>query len=37
MNKILIVVDYKNDFVNGSLGFGGAQALGEAIGGKLQE
>ena len=27
MKRCLIVVDYQNDFVNGSLGFAGAQAL----------
>lgn len=27
MKKLLIVVDYQNDFVNGSLGFSGADAL----------
>lgn len=27
MNKLLIVVDYQNDFVNGSLGFNDAVAL----------
>ena len=36
MNKLLIVVDYQNDFVNGSLGFAGAQALEEAICEKIQ-
>lgn len=27
MNRILVVVDYQNDFVNGSLGFDGAQDI----------
>ena len=27
MNKLLIVVDYQNDFVNGTLGFEGAELL----------
>ena len=31
MKKLLVVVDYQNDFVNGSLGFPGAEALEEAI------
>ena len=31
MKKLLIVVDYQNDFVNGSLGFPGAEALEETI------
>ena len=31
MKKLLVVVDYQNDFVNGSLGFPGAEALEETI------
>jgi len=31
MKKCLIVVDYQNDFVNGSLGFSGAEQLEEPI------
>ena len=31
MKKILIVIDYQNDFVNGSLGFDGAERLDEKI------
>ena len=27
MNKLLAVIDYQNDFVTGSLGFGGAAAI----------
>lgn len=33
--KILIVVDYQNDFVNGSLGFEGAEKLDEKIAEKI--
>ncbi len=31
MNNLLIVVDFQNDFVNGSLGFDGAEVLDEKI------
>ena len=31
MKKILVVIDYQNDFVNGSLGFDGAEKLDEKI------
>lgn len=31
MKKLLIVVDFQNDFVNGSLGFAGAEKLDEKI------
>ena len=31
MKKALIVVDYQNDFVNGSLGFSGAELIENAI------
>ncbi len=34
--KILIVVDYQNDFVNGSLGFDGAEMLDEKIAEKIK-
>ena len=37
MKKLLIVVDYQNDFVTGSLGFKGAEALEEPIAGKIEE
>lgn len=37
MKKILIVVDYQNDFVNGALGFEGAERLDEAICRKIDE
>lgn len=37
MNKILIVIDYQNDFVNGSLGFSGAEFLDEGIASKVLE
>lgn len=35
--KALIVVDYQNDFVNGSLGFAGAELLEPIIIGKIEE
>lgn len=35
MKKILIVVDYQNDFVDGSLGFPGAELLDENISRKI--
>lgn len=31
MNKLLAVIDYQNDFVNGSLGFDGAESIDEGI------
>ena len=37
MSKLLVVVDYQNDFVNGSLGFPGAEALQEPICRKIEE
>lgn len=37
MNKILVVVDYQNDFVNGTLGFEGAEKLDEGIAKKIRE
>ena len=36
MNKLLVVVDYQNDFVNGSLGFEGAELLDERIAAKVE-
>lgn len=36
MKKLLIVVDYQNDFVTGSLGFEGAVAIGPRIAGKIK-
>jgi nicotinamidase-related amidase len=36
MQRCLIVVDYQNDFVSGSLGFPGAEALDPLIAGKIQ-
>ncbi|HJJ47413.1 MAG TPA: cysteine hydrolase [Methanocorpusculum sp.] len=36
MKKLLIVVDYQNDFVNGSLGFPGAELLDPIIAGKIE-
>lgn len=35
--KLLIVVDYQNDFVNGSLGFAGAEKLEAPIAAKIEE
>lgn len=37
MKKILVVVDYQNDFVSGTLGFEGAEKLDEAIANKIRE
>ena len=37
MKKLLIVVDYQNDFVTGSLGFSGAELLEEPILNKIKE
>lgn len=37
MKKLLIVVDYQNDFVNGSLGFPFAQQLENGIAAKIEE
>ena len=37
MKKLLIVVDYQNDFVDGSLGFPGAELLEEPIAAKIEE
>ena len=36
MKKLLVVVDYQNDFVNGSLGFEGAELLDERIAAKVE-
>ena len=36
MKKLLVVVDYQNDFVNGSLGFKEAEALDEPIAAKVK-
>lgn len=35
--KLLIVVDYQNDFVTGSLGFSGAVAIEDAIAAKIEK
>lgn len=35
--NVLVVVDYQNDFVNGSLGFEGAELLEPIIVGKIEE
>ncbi|WP_139651000.1 cysteine hydrolase family protein [Raoultibacter phocaeensis] len=37
MKKLLIVVDYQNDFVDGTLGFPGAELLEERIAAKIDE
>ncbi len=37
MKKLLVVIDYQNDFVNGSLGFDGAEKLDEAIAAKVKQ
>ncbi len=37
MKKLLIVIDYQNDFVNGSLGFGGAVKIENNIHNKIIE
>lgn len=37
MKRLLIVVDYQNDFVNGSLGFDGAENLEAPIAAKIDE
>ena len=37
MKRLLIVVDYQNDFVDGALGFEGAETLDERIGEKIDQ
>lgn len=37
MKKIFVVVDYQNDFVNGALGFEGAEKLDEKIADRIEE
>ena len=37
MKKLLVVVDYQKDFVDGSLGFSGAEKLEGPIGEKIKE
>lgn len=37
MKRLLIVVDYQNDFVDGALGFEGAELLDERIASKIDE
>ena len=37
MKRLLIVVDYQNDFVDGALGFDGAELLDEPIARKIEE
>ena len=32
MKKLLVVIDYQNDFVNGALGFAGAELLLQILG-----
>ena len=36
MKKLLIVVDYQNDFIDGALGFPGAEKLSPVIAGKIK-
>ncbi|MGN0643197.1 MAG: cysteine hydrolase family protein [Huintestinicola sp.] len=37
MKKLLVVVDYQNDFVNGALGFDGAEKIDQAIAEKIRK
>ena len=37
MKKLLVVIDYQNDFVNGTLGFAGAELLDERIAAKVKQ
>jgi len=37
MKKLLVVIDYQNDFISGSLGFSGAAKIGPAIAGKIKQ
>ena len=37
MKKLLVVIDYQNDFVSGSLGFAGAELLDEKIAAKVKK
>ena len=37
MKKLLVVIDYQNDFVNGALGFPGAELLDEKIAAKVKQ
>ena len=37
MKKLLVVIDYQNDFVSGSLGFPGAELLDEKIAAKVKK
>ncbi len=37
MKKLLIVVDYQNDFIDGALGFPGAEKLSPVIAGKIKK
>lgn len=37
MKKLLVVVDYQNDFINGSLGFSGAEELDARIAKKVKQ
>ncbi len=37
MKKIFVVIDYQNDFVDGSLGFDGAELLDEKIASRVRE
>ena len=37
MNRLLVVVDYQNDFVSGALGFDGAELLDKKIASRIRE
>ena len=37
MNRYLFVIDYQNDFVDGALGFPGAEKLDEKIAAKVRQ
>ena len=37
MAKLLVVVDYQNDFVDGALGFKGAEKIAPAIASLIEE
>ena len=37
MSRLLVVIDYQNDFVNGALGFAKAETLEKGICNKIEE
>ena len=37
MSRLLVVIDYQNDFVNGALGFSKAETLEKGICNKIEE